>query len=57
MACSRFVFTLSFRHKVVLADHATFQGIDYAKIDWDESLDPDNDREAEDRWFDDDDDS
>ena len=32
------------------------QGIDYDKVDWDESLDSDEDREAEERWFDEDDD-
>ncbi|KAG6831391.1 hypothetical protein H0H92_010993 [Tricholoma furcatifolium] len=30
-----------------------FQAFDYDKIDWDESLDAEDDREAEDRWFDD----
>ncbi|KAF6762095.1 hypothetical protein DFP72DRAFT_877969 [Ephemerocybe angulata] len=30
--------------------------IDYNKVDWDESLDIDDDREAEERWFEEDDD-
>ncbi|KAJ3802059.1 hypothetical protein GGU11DRAFT_673831, partial [Lentinula aff. detonsa] len=30
--------------------------IDYDQVDWDESLDADNDRDAEERWFDDEDD-
>ncbi|KAH6915128.1 hypothetical protein BKA70DRAFT_1420075 [Coprinopsis sp. MPI-PUGE-AT-0042] len=34
--------------------YGLLEGIDYAKVDWDESLDPDNDQEAEERWFDDD---
>jgi hypothetical protein len=29
------------------------QDIDYDKVDWDESLDADDDREAEEKWFDD----
>jgi len=32
------------------------QHIDYNKVDWDESLDVDDDREAQERWFDEDDD-
>ncbi|KAG6833914.1 hypothetical protein H0H87_007925 [Tephrocybe sp. NHM501043] len=31
------------------------QSFDYDTVDWDESLDEDDDREAEDRWFDEDD--
>lgn len=31
-----------------------WQDIDYDKVDWDESLDVDDDREAQDRWFDED---
>lgn len=38
-----------------LCDTYNFQGIDYDKVDWDESLDDDNDREIEERWFDEDD--
>jgi hypothetical protein len=29
--------------------------MDYDTVDWDDGLDSDNDREIEDRWFDDDD--
>jgi len=28
------------------------QGIDYDRVDYDESLDVDDDRETQDRWFD-----
>jgi hypothetical protein len=28
------------------------QSIDYDIVDWDESLDDDDDRDAEERWFD-----
>jgi hypothetical protein len=28
------------------------QGMDYDTVDWDDGLDVDYDREAEDRWFD-----
>lgn len=31
------------------------KGTDYDAVDWDETLDDENDREAEARWFDDDD--
>lgn len=30
------------------------QGIDYDKVDYDEGLDVDDDRETQDRWFDED---
>ncbi|KAJ4478301.1 hypothetical protein J3R30DRAFT_3404373 [Lentinula aciculospora] len=36
--------------------YGLLDNIDYDKVDWDESLDTDNDREAEERWFDDDED-
>ncbi|KAL1694420.1 hypothetical protein GGG16DRAFT_122472 [Schizophyllum commune] len=36
--------------------YGLLDGIDYDKVDWDESLDSDEDREAEERWFDEDDD-
>lgn len=32
-----------------------FQSIDYEKVDWDDQWDADNDRETEERWFDDED--
>ena len=28
------------------------KGVDYERVDWDESLDTEDDREAEERWFD-----
>lgn len=30
------------------------QSLDYDQVDWDEQLDVDDDREAEDKWFDED---
>ncbi|KAL1747503.1 hypothetical protein HDZ31DRAFT_31946 [Schizophyllum fasciatum] len=36
--------------------YGLLDNIDYDKVDWDESLDSDVDREAEERWFDEDDD-
>lgn len=32
--------------------YGTLQNIDYDKVDWDERWDVDNDRDAEERWFD-----
>ncbi|KIK67967.1 hypothetical protein GYMLUDRAFT_154770 [Collybiopsis luxurians FD-317 M1] len=34
--------------------YGLLDNIDYDKVDWNESLDKDNDREIEDRWFEDD---
>ncbi|TFK43730.1 hypothetical protein BDQ12DRAFT_675459 [Crucibulum laeve] len=36
--------------------YGLLENIDYDKVDWDESLDIDDEREAQERWFDDDDD-
>ncbi|KAF7352634.1 DUF2052 domain-containing protein [Mycena venus] len=32
--------------------YGLLENIDYDKVDWDENLDADDDREAEERWFD-----
>ncbi len=34
-----------------LTEHEV-EDIDYGRVDWDESLDTEDDREAEERWFD-----
>ncbi|KAJ7682616.1 hypothetical protein DFH06DRAFT_1161660 [Mycena polygramma] len=36
--------------------YGLLEDIDYDKVDWDENLDADDDREAEERWFDEEDD-
>ncbi|KAJ7284152.1 hypothetical protein C8J57DRAFT_1294672 [Mycena rebaudengoi] len=36
--------------------YGLLEEMDYDKVDWDENLDVDDDREAEEKWFDDDDD-
>jgi hypothetical protein len=35
-------------------EHISCQGADYDSVDWDEWLDVEDDRDAEERWFDDD---
>ncbi|GAV98991.1 hypothetical protein LENED_000415 [Lentinula edodes] len=35
--------------------YGLLDNIDYDRVDWDESLDTDNDRDTEERWFDDED--
>lgn len=56
----RFIYGLldvsSFSFNIRERSYAQIQTIDYDKIDWDESLDLDDDREAQERWFEQDDD-
>lgn len=50
MASSRWVFLALERNHIL---NSTPQSIDYDKVDWDERWDEDLDRDAEERWFDD----
>jgi hypothetical protein len=44
-----------YAQNVIEIPDGNIQEMDYDKVDWDESLDSDNDREMEDKWFDEDD--